>query len=303
MPTFPYVIINAFTRTSFGGNPAVIIALPPSSLSQPQTFSEETMIKTSLAFAQPMSIFLSPSPDDSTLLDVRFYNGTFAPPFCGHGMLAAVRALCTNALPSLGQFGSEVKLRTKAGTIVSACSVTESGSNEEKYEIVLPATTFVTISDVEMDRITSVVSEAAGRNVQVEYAAEGEGKMGNRKYLMIVVGPDENIGNMKLDTDVLRKTSYGTNIITNLTPNDDQVFVSRVFAPAEGIPEDHVCGSAHTLLVPYWATRLGKKNQEEMYVRQVSQREGELWVTWDQDKDLVRLKGHAKFFGKGDFTI
>ncbi|KIK36087.1 hypothetical protein CY34DRAFT_68372, partial [Suillus luteus UH-Slu-Lm8-n1] len=51
---------------------------------------------------------------------------------------------------------------------------------------------------------------------------------------------------------------------------------------------------------PYWATRLGKKNQEEMYVRQVSPRGGELWVSWDQDRNLVRLKGHAKAFGKGD---
>lgn len=277
MFTFPYVIINAFTRTPFGGNPAVIIALPPSSLSQPQTFSDETMIKISLAFAQPMSVFLSLSPDDSTLLDVRFYNGTHAPLICGHGMFAAVKALCTNALPSLGQLGPEVKLRMKTGTIISAYSVTESGSEEEKYEIALPATPVVTIPDVETERIASVLSEAAGRNVQVEYVAKGEGKMGN--YLMIVVGQDENIGDMKLHIDVLRKTSY------------------------EGLPEDHVCGSAHTLLVPYWASRLGKKNQEEIYVRQVSPRGGGLWVTWDQDKGLVRLKGHAKAFGKGDFTI
>ncbi|KAG2345963.1 Diaminopimelate epimerase-like protein [Suillus weaverae] len=301
MSTFPYVIINAFTRTPFGGNPAVIIALPPSSLSQPQTFSDETMIKISLAFAQPMSVFLSLSPDDSTLLDVRFYNGTHAPLICGHGMFAAVKALCTNALPSLGQLGPEVKLRMKTGTIISAYSVTESGSEEEKYEIALPATPVVTIPDVETERIASVLSEAAGRNVQVEYVAKGEGKMGN--YLMIVIGQDENIGDMKLHIDVLRKTSYGINIITNVTPDADQVFVSRMFAPAEGLPEDHVCGSAHTLLVPYWASRLGKKNQEEIYVRQVSPRGGELWVTWDQDKGLVRLKGHAKAFGKGDFTI
>ncbi|KAG1740253.1 hypothetical protein EDD22DRAFT_829396 [Suillus occidentalis] len=301
MSTYPYVIINAFTRTSFGGNPAVIIALPPNTLSQPQTFSEETMIKTSLAFAQPMAVFLSLSPEDSTLLDVRFYLGTLAPLICGHATLAAVKALCTNALPSLGRWGPEVKLRTKEGLIISARSITESGSEEDKYEITLPATPVVTVPDVEIDRIASVFSEAAGRNVQVEYAARGEGKMGN--YLMVVVGPDENVGDMKLDCEVLRKTSYSINILTNVTPDADQVFVSRMFAPAEGLPEDHVCGSAHTLLVPYWATRLGKKNQEEMYVRQVSPRGGELWVSWDQDRSLVRLKGHAKAFGKGDFTI
>ncbi|KAG1738488.1 hypothetical protein EDB19DRAFT_1713794 [Suillus lakei] len=259
------------------------------------------MIKISLSFAQPVCVFLSLSPDDSSLLDVRFYIGTLAPLICGHGMFAAVKALCTNALPSLGQWGPEVKLRMKSGTIISAYSVAEGESEEEKYEIALPATLVVTLSDVETDRIASVVSEAAGRDVQVEYAAEGEGKMG--LYLMIVVGPDENIGDMKLDIDVLRKTSYNVNIITHITPDADQVFVSRMFAPAYDLPEDHVCGSAHTLLVPYWATRLGKNNQEEMHVRQVSPRGGELWVTWDQDKGVVRLKGYAKTFGKGEFTI
>ncbi|KAG2141911.1 hypothetical protein DEU56DRAFT_911247 [Suillus clintonianus] len=301
MSTFPYVIVNAFTRTPFGGNPAIVVALPPNSLSQSQTFSEETMIRICLSFAQPVCVFLSLSSDDSSILDIRFYIGTYAPLICGHGVFAAVMALCTDALPSLGQWGPEVKFRTKAGAIISARSVAENGSDEEKYEIVLPATPIVALLDAETARIASIVSKAAGRDLQVEYVAKGEGKMDN--YLMIVVGQNENLGDMKLDTDVLRETSYSINIITHATPDADQVFVSRMFAPEKGLPEDHVCGSAHTLLVPYWATRLGKKDEEEMYVRQVSPRGGELWVTWDQDKGLVRLKGCAQAFGKGEFTI
>ncbi|KAG1738478.1 hypothetical protein EDB19DRAFT_1713683 [Suillus lakei] len=230
------------------------------------------MTKISLTFAQPICVFLSLSPDDSTLLDVRYYINAYAPPFCGHGMFASAKALCTNALPSLGQWGPE-----------------EGESDDEMYEIALPATPVSTFLDAETARITSIIREAAGRDVQVEYIAKGDGKMD--EYLMIVVGPDENIGDMKLDIEILRKTSYPINIITHVTPDADQVFVSRMFAPAAGLPEDPVCGSAHTLLVPYWTSRLGKKNQEEMYVRQ------------DQDKGLVRLKGYAKAFGKGEFTI
>lgn len=301
MATYPYVIVNAFTRTAFGGNPAVIVALPSGFLSGYQTFSEETMIRISLTFAQPICVFLSLSPDDSTIIDVRFYSGAHAPLICGHAMFAAVKALCTNALPSLGQWGSEVKFRTKAGTNISAWNVAESVSDEEKYEIALPATLVTALPDAETARIASLVSEAAGRVVQVKYAAKGEGNMDN--YLMIVVGRNENIGDMTLDIDVLRKTSYSINIITHNTPDADHIFVSRMLAPALGLPEDQVCGSAHTLLVPYWATQLGKKDREEMYVRQVSPRGGELWVAWDQDKSLVRLKGYAKVFGKGEFTI
>ena len=35
-------------------------------------------------------------------------------------------------------------------------------------------------------------------------------------------------------------------------------FVSRFFAPAAGIPEDPVTGSAHTALAPYWSKRLDR---------------------------------------------
>src|SRR5262249_47394308 len=56
-------------------------------------------------------------------------------------------------------------------------------------------------------------------------------------------------------------------------------FVSRYFAPAKGIPEDPVTGSAHCMLVPYWAKRLGKS---DFRAYQASQRGGEV---------ICRLKG------------
>ena len=36
------------------------------------------------------------------------------------------------------------------------------------------------------------------------------------------------------------------------------LFISRWFGPLSGIPEDHVTGSAHTTLAPFWGERLGK---------------------------------------------
>ena len=42
-------------------------------------------------------------------------------------------------------------------------------------------------------------------------------------------------------------------------PGGEHDFVSRFFAPADGIPEDPVTGSAHTALAPYWAARLGRE--------------------------------------------
>jgi len=50
-------------------------------------------------------------------------------------------------------------------------------------------------------------------------------------------------------------------------------FVSRFFAPANGVPEDPVSGVAHCSLIPYWSKRLGKAR---LVGRQLSKRGGEL---------------------------
>ena len=56
-------------------------------------------------------------------------------------------------------------------------------------------------------------------------------------------------------------------------PGDNTDFVSRFFAPALGVPEDPVTGSAHCILAPYWAGKLGKNT---LTARQVSRRGGNL---------------------------
>jgi PhzF family phenazine biosynthesis protein len=53
-------------------------------------------------------------------------------------------------------------------------------------------------------------------------------------------------------------------------------FVSRFFAPAAGVPEDPVTGSAHCTLGPHWAARLGR---QELVGWQASTRGGLVGVT------------------------
>ncbi len=65
-------------------------------------------------------------------------------------------------------------------------------------------------------------------------------------------------------------------------------FVSRFFAPAVGVDEDPVTGSAHCCLCPFWAKRLGK---QEMVGFQASARGGLVAVTLAGDR--VKLEGSA----------
>ena len=80
-----------------------------------------------------------------------------------------------------------------------------------------------------------------------------------------------------------------------LSPGAD--FVSRFFAPAAGVAEDPVTGSAHCTLVPYWADRLAKTTLE---ARQVSRRGGAMRCVIDGDR--VRLTGRAVCYLEGTIT-
>ena len=75
-------------------------------------------------------------------------------------------------------------------------------------------------------------------------------------------------------------------------------FVSRFFAPQSGINEDPVTGSAHTVLTPYWAKRLGK---DKMIGFQCSERSGELqcWLK----KDRVMIGGSTARYMDGTIRL
>ena len=82
-------------------------------------------------------------------------------------------------------------------------------------------------------------------------------------------------------------------------PGADGVdFVSRFFAPARGVDEDPVTGSAHCTLIPYWAERLGKNRLE---ARQLSRRGGALSCALAGDR--VSIAGRAAFYLEGTISI
>ncbi len=75
-------------------------------------------------------------------------------------------------------------------------------------------------------------------------------------------------------------------------------FVSRFFAPAVGVPEDPVTGSAHCVLAPYWADKLGKA---DLLARQISPRGGLIWCQHRHPR--VNLLGHAVCVIEGTILV
>jgi predicted PhzF superfamily epimerase YddE/YHI9 len=98
------------------------------------------------------------------------------------------------------------------------------------------------------------------------------------------------------DMVALAKLDYFAVMVT--APGSDTDFVSRFFAPRQGIPEDPVTGSAHCTLVPYWAERLGRS---ELTAYQASARGGRLWCRMAGDR--VMMSGKAVLYLEGTIVV
>ena len=89
-----------------------------------------------------------------------------------------------------------------------------------------------------------------------------------------------------------------TAVIATAPGRDGADIVIRVFAPNVGLPEDPVCGTAHRIIVPYWAQRLGKK---QIHSRQLSPRGGDLFC---EDKgEVIVIGGDSRLVIDGTIRL
>lgn len=116
-----------------------------------------------------------------------------------------------------------------------------------------------------------------------------------RDYLAVFDTEDE-VRALVPDMRALAALKQFAVIVT--APGRDADFVSRFFAPGQGVDEDPVTGSAHCTLVPYWAARLGKTS---LHAKQVSARGGELWCVLAGDR--VTISGHAAPYMQGTILL
>jgi predicted PhzF superfamily epimerase YddE/YHI9 len=114
--------------------------------------------------------------------------------------------------------------------------------------------------------------------------------------VMAVFDTEEEIRSLKPDRERLAELDYFAVIVT--APGHEVDFVSRFFAPRQGIPEDPVTGRAHCTLVPYWARRLGKPR---LHALQVSPRGGELYC--EDRGDRVKIAGRVVQYLEGTIEI
>lgn len=113
---------------------------------------------------------------------------------------------------------------------------------------------------------------------------------------MLVLESEEAIQNLKPDLNLLQQVPCRGVMVTAQGCKAD--FVSRFFAPRFGIDEDPVTGSAHTVLAPYWSSRLDKAT---LTAQQLSKRGGQL--TCKVTEDRVLLGGRAVTYLEGTLRL
>ena len=113
---------------------------------------------------------------------------------------------------------------------------------------------------------------------------------------ILLVGDEAAIRALTPDFAALRPIGDILYICT--APGETADIVSRCFAPGAGIDEDPVTGSAHAVIAPYWAERLGRSSFTAF---QASARGGRLDCTVSDDR--VILGGKCATVIEGTFTL
>ena len=109
---------------------------------------------------------------------------------------------------------------------------------------------------------------------------------------------EKEVRNMKPHFSLMKNSIFGDLIVTAESGDPEYDFCVRCFAPAVGIDEDPVTGSAHCALVPFWSEKTGRKDFDS---HQVSKREGALKVSLKGNR--VEISGQAKTIFKAELFV
>lgn len=262
MLTIPIFQVDAFTDKLFGGNPAAVCPLN-------EWLPAPTLQKIAAENNLAETAFFIPKGND---FELRWFTPESEVDLCGHATLASAHVIFTQ----LNYESSIIHFHTlKAGTLTVS-------KDNDLYTLNFPS------RPPKACEAPEGLIEALGGIKPLEI-------LRSRDYV-IVYENEDIIKSLKPDFAKLKQIESLGFVVTALGLNSD--FVSRFFAPAVGIDEDPVTGSAHCNLIPYWAFRLGK---DKLHACQISARKGELWCELKGDR--VLMSGKAVTYLKGEIFV
>ena len=256
----PLYQIDAFTDKVFGGNPAAVCPLE-------QWPADELLQAIAAENNLSETAFLVKNDKD---FELRWFTPEIEVDLCGHATLASAFVVFNH----LDYQGRQVRFHTRSGEL-----------NVRQSDDLLA-----------MDFPSRKPSPVEPPELLVEALKSPPGEVLKSRDYLAVFDDEEAILAITPDFDLLKKLDCLGIIITAKGNASD--FVSRFFAPAAGVPEDPVTGSAHCTLIPFWSERLEKKT---LMAVQVSKRGGTLYC--EDRGDRVSIAGKAVMYSAGFIQV
>jgi PhzF family phenazine biosynthesis protein len=257
--------VDAFTSLPFKGNPAGVCILDQ----KPDvTWMQNMAMEMNLS----ETAFIFPGKEGRL---IRFYTPESEIELCGHATLSSAHILFEYGLVKKDEI---IKFSSKAGELLI---------RKEGDWIIM---NFPSYSLNKM-KIPPVFKELTGI-APVELYRAGFG------WTLALLKNEEEVKGFKPSLSRMKTSEFGDLIVTAPSTDPDYDFCVRCFAPALGIDEDPVTGSAHCALVPFWHMKTGKT---DFISHQVSKREGILRVGLKGDR--VEIAGQAKTIFKAELYV
>lgn len=264
MTEIPIIQIDAFTDRAFGGNPAAVMPLR-------EWLDDDVLQAIAAEHNLSETAFFLPYDGDDADFELRWFTPGLEIALCGHATLATAHMV-------LGEDDkrNSVRFRTRQAGVLTVTR------DDDGYALSLPAYP-------PSPKALPDAAAALGAEPLEAYFHEG-------RYAVFLYEEESQI--RALDPDFRKLAAIGDWQFICTAPGDDTDVVSRVFVPGAGVDEDPVTGSAHAVLTPFWAKKLGR---ESFTACQASKRGGLVRCRLDGDRAV--LGGSCATVIKGLFYL
>jgi len=221
-------LVDAFTDTPFTGNPAAVVLLDAE-------VSDEWMAAVARETNVSDTAFVVPPEPPEAPYALRWFTPTVEVDLCGHATLASAHCLIEDGVEG------PIRFATRSGIL------TVSRRADGSLAMDFPAWP--------ARHLDAAADAAIALGVPVDWTGRTE----NGFFLLALVNGECTLRGLAPDLEAIARIEASATIVTAAADTGKHYdFVSRLFAPNAGIPEDPVTGSAHTVLGPFWAERLGR---------------------------------------------
>ena len=255
-------LVDSFTEAPFTGNPAAVVMVEGE-------VDAHWMQRVGQEMNLSETAFLTPVEDDPSRFGLRWFTPTTEVDLCGHATLAAAHVLWSScgldrAVP--------IQFETRSGVLLAS-------QRDGRIELDFPSL------PSSSEPLGIPVHELIGEDFVVL------NEVRSQYDFLLQLKNEADVRALRPNLARLRQMPFRGLIVTAEASQELQRngidLVSRFFAPAAGVDEDPVTGSAHCVLAPYWYERFGKTN---LTGYQVSPRGGLVHIRYEGARTVLSGK-------------